>query len=185
MKTSASRAYRSALDNPTQTAKPALVQSEPEPQPMGRFFIHDYAPIRGERIDEAGRTTYLVQCFPIAADATPGKVRETVFEGSDAQYFRYFGHISRRHGEDGLTAGYVYDCYGVPAGFQSAPDITDLTMTRADMACYSPPRARRDIMAPFGNYQGLVTDTDGTIAVMAAVEAARYPKKDARKRLSL
>ena len=92
---------------------------------------------------------------------------------------------SRRSGEAGLTVGYVYDCYGIPAAFQSAPDITDLTMTRADMACYTPPRARRDVMVPYGNYQGLITDIDGTIAVMAAVDAARYPKKDARKRLSL
>lgn len=150
---------------------PLAVVAEQKLEPMGRFYIHNAAPMKGAKAADDGRCFFLLQCFEIPQNATPGQVRDMQFKLEQAQYHVFYGHMSRKSGDTGLVVGYVEDCEGT----RSLSDITPgPVMTKTTGIMMPRPQVTPDWNAPrFGNHESRIQNFDETIATMADIDARR------------
>lgn len=151
---------------------------EPQTVPMGLYFIHNAVPMKGATPAADGRCLYLLECFPIAPDATPGQVAYSTMDVHKAQYKVYYGHISRERGEAGMTVGYVYRCAGTTGlDFAGVDDsLRGPVMTETVGLCLRSPKTTYDTDRPrYGDHNRFIQSYDEQIATEAAIKAIRHP----------
>lgn len=175
-----------AFNQITQHATEQDPAQEQQPEYMGRYYIRDAVPLKGMNREDGGisadgKTFYLLQCFPIAGDPTPGQVREMEFTDDHAHYMVYYGHMSRFKGDPGMVVGYVDQCFGKKMDYPNDGDIQQRVVTDSRSTMYPRPQVRRDIDKPYGRHQHRVAGFDETIAIMNNIDRARAKPAPARK----
>lgn len=173
-----------AFNEATNTSPEAT--PEQQAQKMGQYYIRDAVPLKGMNREDGtigadGKTFYLLQCFPVAEHCNPGQVRDMKFDGAQARYFTYYGHMSRFKGDHGLIVGYVENCFGKTMDTPEKNDIQQRVVTETMGALMPRPDVSRDIDQPYGRMQERVAGIDEHIRIMRDVNEARQAPRVPRK----